>query len=111
MHILAQITVDEILTLLDEHHLLIRSQFDNSQQRFQSIAYNSKVVSKGCLFFCKGNFRAEYLADAQKRGATGYVSEQEYGHVTIPGIIVSNIQKAMSLLSACLLYTSDAADE
>lgn len=97
---MAQITVDEILTLLDEHHLLIRSQFDNSQQRFQSIAYNSKVVSKGCLFFCKGNFHAEYLADAQKRGATGYVSEQEYGHVTIPGIIVSNIQKAMSLLSA-----------
>ncbi|WP_260150350.1 UDP-N-acetylmuramoyl-L-alanyl-D-glutamate--2,6-diaminopimelate ligase [Lentilactobacillus hilgardii] len=100
MHKLAQITVDEVLMLLKEHDLLVKSQFSRLDQSFQSIAYNSKVVSDNCLFFCKGNFREAYLADAQQRGASGYVSEKQYHNVTIPGIIVKNIQKSMSLLSA-----------
>ncbi|MFT8744501.1 MAG: Mur ligase family protein, partial [Lentilactobacillus hilgardii] len=86
--------------LLKEHDLLVKSQFSRLDQSFQSVAYNSKVVSDNCLFFCKGNFREAYLADAQQRGASGYVSEKQYHNVTIPGIIVKNIQKSMSLLSA-----------
>ncbi|KRM10128.1 UDP-N-acetylmuramoyl-L-alanyl-D-glutamate--2,6-diaminopimelate ligase [Lentilactobacillus farraginis] len=100
VHILAQITVDEVLLLLKEHDLLVKSQFTDLNQSFKAIAYNSKVVSADCLFFCKGNFREAYLQDAEQRGAAGYVSEKVYGKATIPGIIVQNIQKAMSLLSA-----------
>ncbi|MFD1125423.1 UDP-N-acetylmuramoyl-L-alanyl-D-glutamate--2,6-diaminopimelate ligase [Lentilactobacillus raoultii] len=98
--ILAQITVDEVLMLLKEHDLLIKSQFSSLDQSFNSIAYNSKAVSNDCLFFCKGNFHEAYLADAKQRGAKGYVSEKPYDNIAIPGIIVKNIQKAMSLLSA-----------
>lgn len=97
---LAEITVDEVLLLLNEHHLLIESQFNDPRLSFEQIAYNSQVVSDRCLFFCKGNFRPEYLMDAQKHGATGYMSETRYDDVQIPGIIVKNIQKSMSLISA-----------
>ena len=100
MHKLAQITVAEILVLLKEHNLLLESQFSSSNHHFDQIAYNSKLVTDNCLFFCKGNFKPAYLADAQEHGATAYMSEKAYGNGEIPGIIVKNIQKAMSLVSA-----------
>lgn len=100
MHKLAQITLDEALVILNEHHLLVKSQLSNLSLNFKQIAYNSKLVSGKSLFFCKGNFKASYLLDAQNRGAIAYVSEQEFTNVAIPGIIVNDIQKSMSLLSA-----------
>ena len=100
VHKLAQITVNEILTLLNEHHLLLDSQFSSLSYSFDQIAYNSKLVTENCLFFCKGNFKAAYLDDAQRRGAKAYMSETAYSNAEIPGIIVNNIQKAMSLVSA-----------
>ncbi|GAD15656.1 UDP-N-acetylmuramoyl-L-alanyl-D-glutamate--2,6-diaminopimelate ligase [Lentilactobacillus otakiensis DSM 19908 = JCM 15040] len=100
MHKLAQITVAEVLVLLNEHNLLLESQFSSSSHRFDQIAYNSKLVTDNCLFFCKGNFKPAYLDDAQKNGATAYMSEKAYRNAAIPGFIVTNIQKAMSLVSA-----------
>ncbi len=100
MHILAQITVDEVLMLLKEHDLLIKSQFRDLNQKFRHIAYNSREVTEDSLFFCKGNFREAYLVDAQGNGATGYMAEKVYDGVSIPGMIVKNIQKSMSLISA-----------
>ncbi|GHP12947.1 UDP-N-acetylmuramyl-tripeptide synthetase [Lentilactobacillus fungorum] len=97
---MAQVTLDEILVILKEHDLLVNSQLNNLRLSFKQIAYNSKLVSGKCLFFCKGNFKADYLVDAQNRGAIAYVAEQLYDQVALPGIIVTNIQKAMSLLSA-----------
>ncbi len=100
---MAQITLDEALVILNEHHLLVKSQLSNLSLNFKQIAYNSKLVSGKSLFFCKGNFKASYLLDAQNRGAIAYVSEQEFTNVAIPGIIVNDIQKSMSLLSAAFL--------
>lgn len=97
---MAQITVAEVLVLLNEHNLLLESQFSNSSHRFDQIAYNSKLVTDNCLFFCKGNFKPAYLGDAQENGAAAYMSEKAYSNATIPGFIVTNIQKAMSLVSA-----------
>ncbi|MGF2383997.1 UDP-N-acetylmuramoyl-L-alanyl-D-glutamate--2,6-diaminopimelate ligase [Lentilactobacillus otakiensis] len=97
---MAQITVAEVLVLLNEHNLLLESQFSSSSHRFDQIAYNSKLVTDNCLFFCKGNFKPAYLDDAQKNGATAYMSEKAYRNAAIPGFIVTNIQKAMSLVSA-----------
>ncbi len=100
MHKLAQITVAEVVLLLKEHNLLIESQFSSSTHHFDQIAYNSKLVVDNCLFFCKGNFKPAYLDDAQTHGATAYMSEKAYSNAKIPGFIVKNIQKAMSLVSA-----------
>ncbi len=100
---MAQITVAEVLVLLNEHNLLLESQFSSSSHRFDQIAYNSKLVTDNCLFFCKGNFKPAYLDDAQKNGATAYMSEKAYRNAAIPGFIVTNIQKAMSLVSAAFL--------
>ncbi len=100
---MAQITLDEILTILKEHHLLVDSQLGDLSLNFKQIAYNSKLVSGKCLFFCKGNFKPDYLLAAQSQGALAYVSEKQYDNVVIPGIIVTNIQKSMSLLSAAFL--------
>lgn len=103
MHILAQITVAEVLVLLKEHNLLLESQLSSPSHPFDQIAYNSKLVTDNCLFFCKGNFKSAYLDDARQNGATAYMSEKTYQNAGIPGIIVKNIQKAMSLVSAAFL--------
>ncbi|GAA2972204.1 hypothetical protein C5L28_001410 [Lentilactobacillus parakefiri] len=97
---MAQMTVAEVLVLLNEHNLLLESQLSSSSHPFDQIAYNSKLVTDNCLFFCKGNFKPAYLDDAQKNGATAYMSEKIYANAAIPGFIVKNIQKAMSLVSA-----------
>ncbi len=100
MLFLAKISVDEIFELLNEHDLLVHSDLIDNQTLFSAIAYNSKLVSKNCLFFCKGNFKPQYLIEAQKRGAICYMAENHYENVTIPGIFVKDIQKSMSLISA-----------
>ncbi|UDM32561.1 UDP-N-acetylmuramoyl-L-alanyl-D-glutamate--2,6-diaminopimelate ligase [Lentilactobacillus laojiaonis] len=95
-----RINVESILELLNEHDLLVDNEFENNSDSFTGITYNSKNVSKNDLFFCKGNFKESYLIDAIKLGALGYISEVKYKNATIPGIIVKNVQKTMSLISA-----------
>lgn len=91
----------QVVTLLDEHHLLTEVMTLNNQQTFSNVTYNSKTVKPGALFFCKGNFKPDYLASAKAAGATAYVSERAYDAGDgMTRIIVKNIQKAMSLLGA-----------
>ena len=95
------INVDEIKTLLEEHRLL-KSIRVGQQTRFTSVTYDSRTVKPAGLFFCKGNFKPAYLASAKRAGATGYVSERSYAEgAGLTQIIVSDVQKAMSLLGAC----------
>lgn len=67
----------------------------------KDISYNSKEVIPGTLFICKGiGFKEDYLKEAIKRGAIGYVSEQKYELANaIPGLIVTDIRKAMPELA------------
>ncbi|WP_283678306.1 UDP-N-acetylmuramoyl-L-alanyl-D-glutamate--2,6-diaminopimelate ligase [Lentilactobacillus sp. Marseille-Q4993] len=98
---MARISIAEIMQLLSEHNLLV--SVDNTVSpslTFDGISYNSKAVSDNSLFFCKGNFKAEYLGEAEKNGAIAYMAEEHYSHAELPGIIVINIQKSMSLISA-----------
>lgn len=87
------------MELLNEHHLLVQQQLTTTHE-FAAIAYNSRLVVADTLFFCKGNFQVAYLKDAQEKGATMYISEVAYPEVAMDYLIVSNIQKAMSLISA-----------
>lgn len=62
------------------------------------ITYDSRNVTPGCLFVCKGAaFKVEFLIQAIERGAACYLSEQEYPNVGVPGIIVGDVRHAMGI--------------
>lgn len=66
-----------------------------------SVTYDSRQVQPNSLFICKGQaFKEEYLLSAIKRGAVAYLSDKKYD-VSIPGIIVTDIRKAMAVATAC----------
>lgn len=68
-----------------------------------SVTYNSKEAAENSLFICKGaTFSREYLLEAVDRGAACYLSDRDYD-VLIPGVIVTDIRKAMALC-ACMFY-------
>lgn len=66
------------------------------------VTFNSKDVEKNNLFICKGsNFKVDYLKEAIKHGAVGYVSEKEYKlDVDIPYILVTDIRTAMAPIAS-----------
>lgn len=84
--------------LLAEHDLLARV-VNPGANHFTQVAYDSKQVTTGALFFCKGDhFKAAYLTEAVARGAQAYVAEQAYP-AAVTGLIVTNVQRAMALLA------------
>ena len=87
-----ELHVTPALTLLREHHLLDYTK-NLTDFTATSVSYDSRKVTQGTLFFCKGNFRPEYLAMAKDQGAIAYVAEQEYpAGGDLPAIIVNNEQ-------------------
>ena len=79
---------------------LIYGVFDLKMEiDIRKISYDSNDVQNGTLFICKGiNFKEEYLQSAILKGATVYISEVRY-KVDIPCILVSDIRKALAVLS------------
>ena len=64
-----------------------------------SVTCDSRSAVPGSLFLCKGAaFKAEYLAEALRRGAFAYVSETPYPFPA-PCIRVTDIRRAMGLLA------------
>ena len=106
------LTLASAAQLLQQHHLLheiVRAdrwtldagEFEGSDTPFSSVTYDTRKVEAGTLLFCKGAFRPEYLDGIDARGLAAYVSETEFHErTTAPGLIVSDVRKAMSLLSA-----------
>lgn len=95
-----ELNVTPALTLLREHHLL---DHVNNLTDFTAtaVSYDSRQVTPGTLFFCKGRFVPKYLTMAKEKGAIAYVSEKEYPEgAGMPAIIVKDEQKAMALLGA-----------
>lgn len=66
------------------------------------VTFNSQDVEKNNLFICKGlNFKEDYLKEALKKGAIGYISEKEYDlEEDVPYILVTDIRKAMAPLAS-----------
>lgn len=95
-----QINVGKIFTLLKEHDLLVTSDLSSdSELNFSQVTYDSRQVTEQTLFFCKGNFKAEFLISAKANGAQAYVSKQRYD-IDLPVIVVTDIQRAMAVLGA-----------
>lgn len=69
-------------------------------RKLTSVSYDSRDVSSETLFFCKGlNFKEDYLISAASQGLTVYISEEPYDIDVELGIIVTDIRKAMALIS------------
>ncbi|MDT6979287.1 UDP-N-acetylmuramoyl-L-alanyl-D-glutamate--2,6-diaminopimelate ligase [Levilactobacillus zymae] len=91
--------LSELIVLLQEHHLFVRTTSSAQNLSFDSLEYDSRKIGQNGLFICKGKtFSVDYLKQAVTQGATAYLSETDYSHdVDVPGIIVNDVRKAMSL--------------
>ena len=66
-----------------------------------SVTYDSRQVTPGCLFICKGQaFKKEYLMSAVEQGAVAYLAENNYD-VSVPCMLVTDIRKAMAVATSC----------
>lgn len=100
-----------VFAVLASHHLLREAVVDGRVWtldadripflRLGAITYDSRQSGPSSLLFCKGDFKDEYMVSADRQGLACYVSEKEYGRLTRSlGFIVSDVRKAMALLSA-----------
>lgn len=105
------LTLQSAATLLYEHHLLKEiitpagwtlnpADLDAADITCTAITYNSQEIVPGTLMVCKGNFKPQYLADADQHGMAAYVAQDDFSDVTnAPGLIVTNASQALSLLA------------
>lgn len=89
--------IKKIIDVLYEEGLIVSSC--DLDIDIDYISYNSLDIKENTLFICKGvNFKKEYLDSAILNGACLYMSEIEYD-VDIASIIVTDIRKALSIVS------------
>ena len=73
----------------------------DANECFAHATYDTRDIKPGTLLFIKGNFKPEYLLNADSKGLSAYVAEQSYAEYTnAVGLIVSDARKAMSVLAA-----------
>ena len=96
---------DYIKRLLDAGLLVSVDADCPENMKVERVSCNSKQVSSGTLFVCKGNhFKPEFLKEAFLRGAFCCVSEKVYD-VPCPCIVVNDVRAALAEL-ADLYYNS-----
>ncbi|WP_159722643.1 UDP-N-acetylmuramoyl-L-alanyl-D-glutamate--L-lysine ligase [Enterococcus sp. CSURQ0835] len=101
------LSLEQIQTILQQEDLL--REFITPEtwtlhapfaQTFEKISYNSREADAATLFFCKGlNFKQSYLEQAISQGLTVYIAEQPYEVEAKLAIIVTDIRKALAVLS------------
>lgn len=95
-----ELEIATVKAILTEHDLLKEIK-TNGTTLNTGVTYDSRVVKPNDMFFCKGNFKPEYLSVAKEKGATAYVSETEYPEgAGMTAVIVTNVTRAMAVLSA-----------
>lgn len=89
---------NQLIALLQEHDLYRGTTTAlAANMDFTALGYDSRKMTDHGLFVCKGKaFSPDYLKQAIDLGATAYLAEQDY-HVAVPGILVSDVRKALSL--------------
>lgn len=101
------LSLEQIQTILKKENLLrefitpetwtLQAPFD---QTFEKISYDSRQADAATLFFCKGlNFKQQYLEQAVSQGLEVYLAEQPYEVEAKLAIIVTDIRKALAVLS------------
>ena len=92
----------EYLGLLDKLGVLAapRPAGLDLDRTVELVSYNSGEVVPGTLFICKGaHFKADYLAQAARKGAFAYVSETPYPGVELPCIPVRDMRRVLAPLA------------
>src|SRR3712207_5165504 len=67
------------------------------------LAYDSRQVEEGDLFFCVPGLKTDglrFLPDAASRGAAAAVVEREEANLPLPALLVPKVRAAMGPLSA-----------
>lgn len=70
------------------------------------LAYDSRMVKKGDLFFCISGFKTDghdYIEKAVKQGAVAVVVTEEQKNLSIPQVVVKDGREAMALC-ACTFF-------
>lgn len=96
------ISIKQAVELLEQDGLLVGYDCPPQllEHRFSHLSYSSADVTPDTFFICKGaTFKEEYLRDAITKGAGVYLAQSLYEGVDCPHILVSDIRKAMSLVS------------
>ncbi|MFD0705127.1 Mur ligase family protein [Alloscardovia venturai] len=99
---MAQITVREVLSVLEDDNLLISMPSHYEDVTFDNVTYASSEVTTSSLLVCKGNFKDTYMSDASSRGLLWYVADRKFDpHYagTAQAIIVSDTRKALALIA------------
>ncbi len=97
----------ELAEILTKNGLLAET-LNVQNVQITGITYDSRNVTSGTLFTCKGAaFKEEYLALSVESGAVAYMSEKKY-NVDLPCLIVTDIRKAMSI-TAIAFYNDPAS--
>ncbi|MEG0663708.1 MAG: UDP-N-acetylmuramoyl-L-alanyl-D-glutamate--2,6-diaminopimelate ligase [Clostridia bacterium] len=98
------LSLSQIINILKEENLFINANNANEDFQISSISYSSQNINEATLFICKGfNFKEEYLKEAILKGAKCYLAQQNFllkENIKIPAIIVNDVRKAMSIISA-----------
>ena len=90
--------LNKIKEILIKNNLLIECNIINEDINY--ISCDSRNIERNSLFFCKGMyFKEKYLKEAIEKGAIAYVSEQKYKTGDTSYFIVSNVLKAMGIIS------------
>ena len=91
--------IKKIIEKLELNHLLSYTNITNDFN-LADLTYDSRKVVPMSLFICKGQaFKEEYLVKAKEKGAIVYLSEVSYDIKGIDCIIVSDIRRAMAIVS------------
>lgn len=92
---------DDLTHENDQTWSIDASDFNGHSKPYSHITYDSRDIKPNTLLFIKGNFKPEYLKDADKNGLNAYVAQDCYAEYTnAVGLIVTDVRKAMSVLSA-----------
>lgn len=90
--------LNKIKEILIKNNLLIECNIIDEDINY--ISCDSRNIERNSLFFCKGMyFKEKYLKEAIEKGAIAYVSEQKYKTGDTSYFIVSNVLKAMGIIS------------
>lgn len=95
-------TLKEYADLLSSVDMLAEAEMMGRDETVITyLTYDSRAVTPGTLFICKGAaFKEQYLENAIRAGAVAYVSEVQYEtETTVPCLIVKDIRKAMPPLA------------
>lgn len=103
----APTTLLGLCSLLEDQGILVRGIEDEADAPVTGAACDSRFAREGNVFFCKGRaFRTGYLASALEAGAVAYACEQDRADELAqaapgaPAIVVSDMRRAMALVSA-----------